>query len=67
MENKLALIISFSKALAPDNTPNNKLADNNDTIASYNSIKWDKLPNLIKLYYNLTQKVSWIYKYSYCY
>ena len=39
MENKLALIISFFEALAPDDTPNNKLADNNDIITSYNGIK----------------------------
>ena len=39
MENKPALIISLSKALVPNNTPNNKLADDNNTIISYNGIK----------------------------
>ena len=38
-ENKLAPTISLSKALAPDNTPNNKLADDNNIITSYNGIK----------------------------
>ena len=65
MENELVLIISLSKALAPNNTPNNKLANNNDTITSYNSIKWDRLPDLTKPYYSLMRKVSWIYKYGY--
>ena len=53
MENKLALIISLSKALAPNNTPNDKLADNNNIITSYNGIKWDKLPDFTKPYYSL--------------
>jgi hypothetical protein len=38
-ENKLAPIISLSEALAPDNTPNDKLANNNDIITSYDGIK----------------------------
>ena len=53
MENELVLIISLFEALAPNNTPNNKLANNNNTIASYNGIKWDRLPNLTKPYYSL--------------
>ncbi len=52
-ENELALIILLFKALAPNDTPDNKLANNNITIASYNSIKWDRLPDLIKPYYSL--------------
>ena len=52
-ENELALIISFSEALVPNNTPDDKLVNNNNTIASYDGIKWDKLPDLIKLYYSL--------------
>ena len=53
IENKLTLTISLSKALAPNNTLNNKLANNNNIIASYNSIKWDRLPNFTKPYYSL--------------
>ena len=58
MENEPALIISFSKALAPDDTPNDKLADDDNTIASYDGIKWDRLPNLTKPYCSLTRKIS---------
>ena len=57
-ESELALIIFLFKALAPDNTPDNKLANNNNTIASYNGIKQDRLPDLTKPHYSLTQKVS---------
>ena len=64
-ENELVLTISLSKALAPDNTPDDKLANNNNIIASYDSIKQNKLPDLIKPYYSLMWKVSWIYKYGY--
>ncbi len=53
IENELAPIISLFKALTPNDTPNNKLANNNITIASYNSIKLDRLPNLTKPYYSL--------------
>ena len=67
IENKLAPIISLSKALAPNNTPDNKLVNNDVIITSYNGIKWDRLPNLTKPYYSLIQKVSQIYKYSYYY
>ena len=66
-ENKLALIILLSKALAPNDTPNNKLANNKIIITSYNGIKQDRLPNLTKPYYGLTWKVSQRYKYSYYY
>ncbi len=66
-ENKLALIILLSKALTLNDTPNNKLANNNIIITSYSGIKQDRLPNLTKPYYSLTQKVSQIYKYSYYY
>ena len=52
-ENEPALIISLSKAPAPDDTPNDKLANNNNTIASYNGIKGDKLPDFTKPYYSL--------------
>ena len=66
-ENKLAVIILLSKALVPNDTPNNKLANNNIIITSYSGIKQDILPNLTRPYYILTQKVSQIYKYSYYY
>ena len=66
-ENKLALIISLSKALIPNDTLNNKLANNNNIITSYNGIKWDRLSNLTKPYYSLIWKVSYIYKYNYRY
>ena len=57
-ENELAPTISVSKAPAPNDTPDDKLTDDNITIASYNGIKWDRLPNLTKPYHGLTRKVS---------
>ncbi len=62
---ELAPTISLSKAPAPDDTPDDKLADDDVTITSYDGIKWDRLPNLTKPYRGLTRKVSWIYKYGY--
>ena len=66
VENEPAPTISLSEAPAPNNTPDDKLADNDDTIASYDGIKWDRLPDLTKPHHDSMWKVSWIYKYGYC-